>query len=163
MANILESPYTALCIAVVLGALSLSGKLSVTMTQFLLVVTWAVAIVGLRGQPLPVMVGAAAIVAGGLVLLGYWFTPDAIPSNVGVLRAREVSTIFPFKKTTGGQRAMEFGDSGSIIALSPKFPNHAALFNFWDESKLLLEIVDGRLKVSTQIRDPSGELVAELC
>ena len=76
----LESPYTALSAAIILGALALSGRFSVNATQFLLVAAWVVSIIGLRGQPLPVSIGMSAIVGGALVLLGYWFQPDVMPA-----------------------------------------------------------------------------------
>ena len=46
--HFLESPYTGLSVAIILGALALSGKFTVTATQTLLVAAWAVALVGLR-------------------------------------------------------------------------------------------------------------------
>jgi hypothetical protein len=54
MANIeriIESPYTALVIALVLGGLALSGKFSVTATQILLAVALVVVLSGLRAEP----------------------------------------------------------------------------------------------------------------
>jgi hypothetical protein len=36
------------------------------------------------------------------------------------------------------------------------------LFKFWDDDNLLLETVDGQLKVSTKLRDRKGNLITEL-
>ena len=80
----IESPYTAFVAAVILGGIALSGKFSVTATQILLGVALVISIVGLREQPWPVLIGASAMIAGGLVLLAYWFQPDAIPSYAGI-------------------------------------------------------------------------------
>lgn len=41
-------------------------------------------------------------------------------------------------------------------------PGLTTAINFFNASKLTLEEVDGRLMVSTQIRDQSGDVVAEL-
>jgi hypothetical protein len=157
--KVLESPYTALVFATVLGGLALSGKFTVTATHFLLAVAWVIIVIGLRGQPLPVCVGFGALAAGGLILLGYWFSPDAIPGYSGILYPK-IDTLFSPKG--GTKRILEFGDSGSQLMLSPDSPAGMPFFNFWGESNLTIEIIDGRLKVSTQIRDPSGDLVAEL-
>jgi hypothetical protein len=154
--KLLESPYTALAVAVVLGALALSGKFNVTATQFLLVFAWAITTLGLRGQALPIMIGSSAVVAGALVLLGYYFRPDAVPSYYGVLEAQG-TTLFSSKEVT---RTIQFGQTGFKIAMQG--PQDSPIFNFFNESNLMVEEVGGKLKVSTQIRDPSGEIVAEL-
>jgi hypothetical protein len=57
---------------------------------------------------------------------------------------------------------MDFGDSDTGFIISEDTPPGTPLFNFFNESNLVIETVDGHLKVSTQIRDPSGDLVAEL-
>jgi hypothetical protein len=50
--KLLESPYTALIIAVIFGALALSGKFSVTFTHVCLAMAWAVIAYAVRNQPL---------------------------------------------------------------------------------------------------------------
>lgn len=89
IAKFIESPYTALAVAIVLGALALSGQFNVTLTQLLLGAAWAVAFVGLRDQPWPIMVGASAMIAGCLLMLGYWFRPETVSidlsKNEGIL------------------------------------------------------------------------------
>ena len=72
VAQFFESPYTALGLGVLALALALSGRFSVTANQTLLVVVWAIILVALRSQPLPVLIGIQAIAGGLLVLLGYW-------------------------------------------------------------------------------------------
>jgi hypothetical protein len=146
----IESPYTALLIAIVVGALALSGKFSATATQMLLVVAWAVTIVGMRGHPLVMQVGVGAIAGGSLLLLGYLFRPDAVPSNFGELTPPE--PIFS-SQTKVAARVLEIGDSGAII------PTGTIDFG---GSTLLLETIHGKLNVSTQIRDEKGDLIANL-
>jgi hypothetical protein len=59
-----------------------------------LVLAWAVALVGLRSTPMPIMIGAGAIIGGTLLILGYLFRPDAvrpiIPAYVGKIEAEKI-------------------------------------------------------------------------
>ena len=157
--HLLESPYTALCVAIILGAVALSGKFTVIATQILLVAAWAVALVGLRGQPLPILIGTGALVGGGLILLAYWFRPDAVPQYSGVLVPKSVEVLF---EANAGilSRVLEIGDSGAEIIYGG--PAGTPVFEFFKKNELTLELVDGQLKVSTKIIDQSGKLVAEL-
>jgi hypothetical protein len=156
--HLLESPYTALCVAIILGAVALSGKFTVIATQILLVAAWAVALVGLRGQPLPILIGTGALVGGGLILLAYWFRPDAVPQYSGVLVPKSDEVLF---EPNAGipSRVLEIGDSGTKLISSDRAQ---PVFKFFKNSELRLELVDGQLKVSTKIMDQSGKLVAEL-
>jgi hypothetical protein len=148
------NPFTMFSAGIVLGALALSGKFSVTATQILLVVAWAVAVIGLRVQPLAIFAGIALCLAGGLILLAYWFRPEVAPQDFGLLSPRK-NVVF----SVGGQqlpnanwiRALQIGDSESVLvqisdAKEPilQLP-HGAFFE--------LERVDGHLLVSTIVRD----------
>ncbi len=86
LGHFLESPYTALVVAIVLGALALSGKFNVSATYVLLAIAWAIATLALRAQPFPILAGSSLMIAGALVLLGFMFrpTPD-LTANEGVL------------------------------------------------------------------------------
>src|SRR5258708_6337567 len=114
--DIFESPYTALSVAIILGAIALTGKFNVTLSQVFLVLAWGIAIVGLRSQPLPIMVGTAAIVAGCLIVVGYWFRPDivAIPQYSGILSPK-VETLA--SKDSLPNRLLEIGDSGAVFVI----------------------------------------------
>src|SRR2546428_13242392 len=157
--HLLESPYTGLSVAIILGALALSGKFTVTATQTLLVAAWAVALVGLRSQPLPILIGTGAVVGGGLILLAYWFRPDAVPQYSGALVPKSGEVLF---EANAGilSRVLEIGDSG--VKLISGGPAGTPVFELFKNSELTLELVDGQLKVSTKIIDQSGKLVAEL-
>jgi hypothetical protein len=58
------------------------------------------------------------------------------------------------------KRALEIGHTGVIFDLEG--PQGEWVFGFMKVSVLTIELVDGQLKVSTQIRDENGELIAEL-
>jgi hypothetical protein len=156
VSKLLESPYTDLVVAIVLGALALSGKFTVTATHALLAFAWAIVIVGLRGQPLPLMVWYGAVAAGVLVLLGYWFSPDPIPRYVGVLYPKVHSVL---KNGQIATRVLEIGNSGTNFVLGGQ---NNVLLDFFGDSQLSLEEISGRLYVSTRIRDEDGKLIAEL-
>ena len=57
-------------------------------------------------------------------------------------------------------RKMEIGDSGSILNFMGL--EGTPLFKFWNEDEFLIESIDGKLKVSTKIRNRKGNLIAEL-
>jgi hypothetical protein len=155
----LESPYTALSAALILGGLALSGKFNVTATQCLLITAWAVSIVGLRGQPLPVMVGISAAIAGGLILLAYWFRPDVVPLYAGILTPK--STLLFSARNGGTIPKIEIGRSGVILA-GDGGTLGAQLFPALRASDFKVESVGGKIKVSTRIVDGSGNLIAEI-
>ena len=168
--KILESPYTALSVTVVLGALALSGKFSVTATQFLLVAAWGVVVIALRGQPLGIMVGLALVAGGALVLLAYFFRPDAVPSYAGVLVPK---SELLFSATEGGKTPLiQIGTSGVVLAPKgfgrgtydemEKDPTGAYLMPILKASQLTVESIDGKIKVSTRIDDADGNLIAEI-
>jgi hypothetical protein len=154
--KLIESPYTALVFAVIVGGLALSGKFTVTATHFLLAIAWVIVVIGLHGQPTPVLVGSAAIAGGFLILLGFWFSPDPVPGYSGILYPK-IDTILSSKQS---ERTVEIGNSGGKFIW--KGPNGQPIFDFFETSNLMLESVNGKLLVSTQIRDEKGNLVAEL-
>jgi hypothetical protein len=112
--KILESPYTALSAAIILGAIALSGKFSVTATQCLLAAAWAVVVVGLRSQPLPVQAGCALVAGGALILLAYFFRPDAVPSYAGILVPK--SELLFSTDRVGKTPLIQIGTSGVVLA-----------------------------------------------
>jgi hypothetical protein len=149
MPALLESPYTALVCAVVLGALALSGRFSVSATQFLLVAAWGIVIVGMRGQQLTVTVGVAAIVGGILLLLAYYFRPDAVPSYAGILTPKGETLFSSSSKIM--TRSIEIGNSGLQFGQ----------MNFYG-TPLLVELVEGKAKVSSEIRAENGDIIATI-
>jgi len=156
----IESPYTALVIAIVLGGVAISGKFSVTATQLMLVAAWVVAMIGLREQPIPLLVGFGAMFGGLLLVLGYWARPDAVPAWTGLLRPETKSIVLFAAKGADAARNVEIGDSGTIIHYVG--PEGTPTFQFAADQNLIVESVGGILKVSTQVKDSNGHLVAEL-
>lgn len=156
VSKLLESPYTALVVAIVLGALALSGKFTVMATHALLAVAWAIVIIGLRGQPFSLIVGFGGVAGGIFVLLGYWFSPEPIPGYVGILYPK-VETVL--KGRHSATRTMEIGTSGAKFEFGNQ--KDSVAFRFFDED-LTFETIGGRLYVSTNIRDENGKLIAEL-
>lgn len=82
--------------------------------------------------------------------------PPKAPQDVGVL----VPRVEPLLANGVIYRDLEVGDSGATIR-SAGLPG-SPLLSMATDYNLTLEIVDGRLAVSTQVRDKSGGLVAEL-
>ena len=157
VAQFFESPYTALGLGVLALALALSGRFSVTASQTLLVVVWAIILVALRSQPLPVLIGIQAIAGGLLVLLGYWVVPDGVPKYVGTLFPKQ--GIVLFGKGQKPSRILELAPGTQLVFTGPE---GVPIFKLFDTSELLIELVDNKLMVSTQILDEKGDLVAEL-
>jgi hypothetical protein len=157
--KILENSYTMFAVAVVLGALALSGRFSVTATQLLLVMAWGIAIVGLRSQPTPILVGCGAVLAGCLILLAYWFRPEAVPTHTGTLTPQ--STLL-FSPDGGGTiPKIQIGQSGVFI-VGEANPYGSQLFPALRHSQFRIELIDGKMKVSTQVKDSDGNLIAEI-
>jgi hypothetical protein len=163
--ELLQSPYTALSVAIVLGALALSGRFSVTITQFLLVCAWGVAFVGMRGFPLPILVGSSTMLAGGLILLGYWFRPEAVPGYTGVLTP-QVTVLFSARSAEASTiPRLQFGTSNEIVTQKEIGRDGAAgtlLLPALSEGQFKIESIGGKIKVSTQIADDTGNLVVVL-
>lgn len=153
LGKVMESPYTALSAAIVFGALALSGRFSVTATQLLLVAAWGVAVVGLRGQPLPICVGTSAIIAGALIMLGYWFRPDAIPAYSGILTPK----ILFSASDPGTKPKLQIGNSGVFMVGRMHMIMPMIL-----ESQLKVELINKKMKVSTLIANQSGKIVVEI-
>jgi hypothetical protein len=148
ISQIFQSPVTALVVALAIGAVTLSGHFSITATQCLLVATWAVTIFGLRAQPLPVLIGLGSMVAGALVLLGYWFRPDVIPLYSGVLSPQKTLLFSP----DGGQiTKIQIGQS-RVFIVNPDNPLASQLFPALLTAQFRVDNIDGEVKVfSTDI------------
>lgn len=156
-ARALANPFLTTILMLVLSSLPYTGRLSVNMQRVLMVAAFVVAIVALWRFPLPVRLGWLAIFGGVQILLLDHFKPEVIPGYSGTLMAPQGPVLL---SSDVAPRVLEIGDGGAT--LSYQGPAGGSLFKFFGESNLTIESVDGKLKVSTDIRDPNGDLVAEL-
>jgi hypothetical protein len=159
--RILDHPRLALVAALILAALSLSGRFSVTATRLLLFAAWIVAIFSFYGfEPIRCRLWLLIVTIGSsggcLCLLAAWAQPEAVPLNTGILRPRY--TLLWSSKAPN--RLMEIGKSTAMLKWDG--PNGGEMFNFFNESKLTIEQAGRKVKVSTEVRDRNGNLVAEL-
>jgi len=162
-AKLLESPYTALVVAIIIGALALSGKFTVTATHVLLAAAWAVALIGLRGQPLPVMIGSAAMIGGGLLLLGYWFVPDAIKidlsTNEGILIPGDEPTPAKPRCNIPSTAMGVFFGSNVAWTVDQAFD----IIRIGDQSLFTVSRTDSNLTITRlQIFDDTNEIIATI-
>ncbi len=163
--RIIESPYTALSVALVLGALALSGRFSVVASQMFLAATWAVIVIALRSQTWQIMVGVAAISAGSLLLLGYWFRPEAVTidlsKNEGILIPSNAPMPELARKCGLPDNALAVF-IGSNLAWSTRFPH--IVLEMADEQMLVID-KDGNhnLKVTVlRIFDDRDDIIARI-
>lgn len=160
VARILESPYAALIVTIVLGGAALSGKFSVIATRLLLFVAWMVALYDLRAQPRWLIGVIAVTFAAFLVALGIWFTPDVVPGYSGTLAAK-AGTIFS-SDGTSKIKTIEVGKTGTTFTIERQGKYGALIFPFLTEAQFKIENIGGKSKVSTQIADRSGNIITEL-
>ena len=158
ISQFLQNPATALVVALALGAVALSGHFSITATQCLLFAAWVVAVFSLWAQPWPVLIGFASIMAGALVLLGYWFRPDVVPAYSGILSPQ--STLL-FSPDGGKITKIQIGQS-RVFIVDPNNPLAAQLYPALRTAQFRVENIDGAIKVSAQMLDREGHLIAEL-
>jgi len=123
---------------------------------------WLIAVMGQKTLGVIIAVAAMVLFIFGLILVGSPLRQPAptqkisTPRNFGRLES-EVLLSGPRKSV---YRRMEIGDSGSIFQVGG--PQGTALFTFFENSQLIIEVVEGSLKVSTTLRDQMGDLVVEL-
>jgi hypothetical protein len=82
---------------------------------------------------------------------------QAAPAYSGKIEAEKIADHLLGKNIP---RAIEIGDSGARLIFNG--PQGAPFFKFAENYDLKIDLIDGQLKVSTQIRNKKGEMVAEL-
>ncbi len=147
--KLIESVYFVLAVTLFLGAIALlpAGGRYVITGYILLVLALAVAALGLRSLtrlPYWVTVGALGVT---LASTGYYLTPEKTPTNTGTLFSATDHKI---------KGKVEFGDSKAGFEL----PN-PTLMAFFEKYGLKIELIDGRLMVSTRVRNRKAQFVAE--
>lgn len=145
-----------LLVALILGALAVSGKLSITGSDFLLALAWLVGIVAVREQSLAHVAIFAAVWGFALFLLAWWTQPSAVPSNVGELKP---ATKLVFS-ANGPYPKLEVGDSGVFFQKIDKYGT--IIFPFLERDQFRVEIIDGQYKFSTDVTDENGKIIAQI-
>ena len=141
-----------LLIALLLSAVALAGKFSVNAARILLFIAWIVGVWSLR------MHGVwAAVFTFAVILIGAWARPEVVPRYFGRLTPSR-RLLF---STRGVERPrLEIGDSGAVFIWAG--PKGQPLFKFFDDVHLTVELIRGRVMVSTKITDERGNIIAEI-
>jgi len=84
--------------------------------------------------------------------------PEAVPQYYGPLTPRS-DLLFSVQQREKSRR-LEIGDSCTMFKFTGLEGGH--LFDIFADSFLTIELIEGQVKVSTTIRDQSGDVVAEL-
>jgi hypothetical protein len=159
LGEIIESPYTALVVAIILGALALSGRLSVPLSQTLLFFAWVIIVIGVRAQPLPTIIGSAAMSAGAFLIIGYWLRPELVPAYAG--RLVPSPTVLYSPDGAGLIPKIQIGQSG-VFFVGPNSPEAMLLLPVLKDSQLKVEMISKRIEVSTRISDRNGIILSEI-
>jgi hypothetical protein len=145
----------ALAVAVALGAIAVSGKFSVRATQLLLLIAWLLVLLALREQTWMLFCVNAVASAVAFVLLAIFFRPETIPQNFGALIPGR-KLLFSKNKNP----AVEIGDGGAVLVWGGA--KGEAMLRFAEDSDLVIEMIRGKVYVSTQIKDATGNVLVEL-
>jgi hypothetical protein len=127
----------------------------VNAAQGLFFSAWIVLLIGLRHEPLGIIVLVAFVSAAVLLVIAAWARPEVIPLYFGELIPKR--RILLARNIT---RTLEIGSSG--VEFTSPSGKAEPLFLFWNETPLLVEVIRNKLKVSTLLRDSSGNIVAEI-
>jgi len=162
--EIIEHPATALFCAFAFAAVAFSGKFTVIGTRVCLILAWVIFLIALRTQAWNILAGCGLIAAGCLLLFASWLVPDAVPAYTGIIKPQPKLLFFSKDAT---QRKIQIGDSATYIIyvglpddVPP--PPDAPFLPLINSSLLKVELINGRVAVSTRIFDVGGDLVAEL-
>ena len=103
-----------------------------------------------------------AVAFGALPVVLNWINATEIRNNkspkyAGVLHAVKNGVLYSNTKNLGAVSMIEIGDSGTKIFTNEDQP----IINFYG-TPLKVEVLDGEAKVSTQIKDETGKLIAEI-
>ncbi len=149
---VLASPITALVVALIVSGVALSDRVRRSMSLALFVIAGIVAFIGLLG----VHVLWSIAVTLAIYALAIWARPEILPRYFG--------KITPKRKLLFGEKArdalLEIGNSGTEFLFAGMAGT--PIFQFFEESHLTVEVVRGRVMVSTKVTDQQGNIVAEI-
>jgi len=152
------NPIFGLLVGIIVGAVALTGRLSVIAARALLTLAWIIGCASLAPMSLSVLwIPLYTVAIGGIFL---WARPEVVPKDFGeIIPGRFLLLNEGMKGNLPLQ--IEIGNSGTIfLNLSDK--PVATLFSFFNRSKLTIETIRGRLAVSTAVTDQSGNVIAEI-
>ena len=125
-------------------------------TALVALITWLI-----KDIPLKLKVGITILIL--VAVIGQAFTIKAeqqrqqIAKYSGILKGPALTLLSPRQDI---YPKLKLGNSNTFF--SWQGPQGQPIFRMFEDNELVIWIEDGRLKVSTQIRDPHGELVAEI-
>jgi hypothetical protein len=161
LALVRDSPRLALVVGLILGAAAFSPKAGVTASRVVLVLAWLLVLYSLRG-PRKCAIGVWAIIATvAFLMLAYYLNPEVVPGYSGMLPGKRESLF-----SSDGPNVLatwEIGDSDAYLNVSgtTNKPGQPEI-RFFQDSNLKIQRINGKIAVSTQVRDQHGELIAEL-
>jgi hypothetical protein len=153
----LESPLTALSVALLLGGLAASGKFNVIAARILFCAAWIAGVLSIRDFPALLFLFGSVFWTAFIILLILWARPEVVPLYWGQLIPRR---RLLFSRARAANPQFEIGDTGAIFVYAGPAGTPALLFS--PDDYLTVEIINGKVKVSTIIRDEQGHLVAEI-
>jgi hypothetical protein len=160
--DFLSSPITALFFAALVSAVALSGKFRVKASRWIFMAAWIIAIYGMGrsewARTRQRFLAASFAITIGMVVIGAWARPEAVPIYFGKITPRR--QLLLSSENPDSHIVVRIGDSHMDLILDPQ--EKAALFEFAKDSHLTIEKIAGDIKVSTQIKDRNGNVVAEL-
>jgi hypothetical protein len=151
-----QNPITALvgmAVLAALGLIALSGRY-MSAGYVIMALAWVIAAIGLRELPFPVLASVMAIFGGAFGLASYYLTPAPKPENIG-----KIDVVLDTRKASAA-RPLEIGDGGAIFLFGDTKAETA--LSFLRALNLKLEVIDGKIAVSAELKDQHGDLVAEL-
>jgi hypothetical protein len=161
LTRLLDSPRVALIAGLILGATAFSPQASVTASRVVLVLAWLLLLYSLRGLPRWASGVWAIIATIGFLMLAYYLNPEVVAKYAGMPPGKRESLF-----SSGGPNILatwEIGDSDAYLNVSgtTNKPGQPVI-GFFQDSNLKVQRINGKLAVSTQVRDEHGELIAEL-
>lgn len=125
-------------------------------TTIIALVTWFIKAVPLRFKIVITVLILITLIGQAFIIRSEHQRQQAAKYS-GVLRGPALTILSPIKDI---YPKLKLGDSNTF--LSWQGPQGQPLLSMFEDNELVIWIEKGRLKVSTQIRDPHGELVAEI-
>lgn len=148
--TVLASPITALVVALIMSAVALSDRVRSQLSLALFILAGVIAFIGLLQVHLAWSVVVTLLIYG----LAIWARPEVIPRHFGEITPNRKLLFGPNK---AAKAMIEIGDSTTNFSfgeLGGKFPLATM--------GLTVEVIRGRIMISTSVTDQDGKVVAEI-